>query len=87
MITPKEAETFVLLKMLSDRYIGGHQILSENIPKGKPKEDKKMIMKAVGKLANRGFFLMKRKHYGIHVSLDSERMKEIREYLEVLIRG
>ena len=83
MITPKEAETFVLLKMLSDRYIGGHQILSENIPKGKPK----MIMKAVGKLANRGFFLMKRKHYGIHVSLDSERMKEIREYLEVLIRG
>lgn len=81
MITLKEAETFVLIKMLSDRYIGGHQLLSENTPKGKPKEDRKMIMKAVRKLANKGFFLMKRKHYGIHISLDPKKMKEIREYL------
>lgn len=35
MITLKEAEFFVIRKMLMDRYIGGHQILSENIPKGR----------------------------------------------------
>jgi len=83
-ITQKQAEIYVIDKLRSKRYFGAHQILLENIPKGKPAEDKKMIIKAIRNLANKGFLLMKKKHYGVHVSLDPRRVRETGKYLESL---
>jgi hypothetical protein len=83
-ITQKQAEIYVIDKLRSKRYFGAHQILLENIPKGKPSEDKKMIIKAIKSLANKGFLLMKKKHYGVHVSIDPKKIDEIRGYMKSL---
>jgi len=56
--TQKEAEIFVIDKLRSKRYFGKHQLLAENIPKGKPSEHRKMIIKAINSLANKGFLIM-----------------------------
>lgn len=83
-ISQREAEIFVLDKLLSKRYFGAHQLLEENIPKGKPKQDRKTIQKAVKNLINKGFLLTKKKHYGVHASLDPRKIDEIRKYLSEL---
>ena len=83
-ISQIQAEIFVIDKLLSRRYIGAHQVLFENIPKGKPPEDKKTIIKAIDNLANKGFLITKKKHYGVHVSIDPRKIKEIREHLDRL---
>ncbi len=85
-ITQTQAEIFIIDKLRSRRYFGAHQILLENIPKGKPKEDKKVILKAIHSLAKMDFLLMKKKYYGIHVSLNPRKVKEIRGYLVELER-
>lgn len=83
-ISQIEAEIFVIDKLRSKRYFGAHQILAENIPKGKPPEDKKTILEAIKNLGRKGFLIVKKKHYGIHISLDPKRISEIREYLDHL---
>ncbi|MFH1722693.1 MAG: hypothetical protein ABH950_08845 [Candidatus Altiarchaeota archaeon] len=75
------AHIYVIDALLAGRYFGAHQILGENIPKGKPPEDKKTILKALNKIANKGFLKTKKKHYGVHVSIDPKRIKEIQAYL------
>ena len=79
-ISQVQARIYVIDKLLSGRYFGNHQVLSENLVKGKEK-NKKIIFDAVRFLANKGFLLMKRKHYGVHVSIDPKMSKELKEYL------
>jgi hypothetical protein len=83
-ISQKEAGVFVIDKLLSKRYFGAHQLLEENISKGVPKEAKKIIGKAVKALVAKEFLLTKKKHYGVHISLNPRKVNTIRGYLAKL---
>ncbi len=78
------AQVYVIDYLSRKRYFGAHQTLSENIPKGTPPEHKKTILKAINKLANKGLLITKKKHYGVHVSLNPRKTQEMREYLQEL---
>ena len=75
-------EQFVLKKLLDKRYIGEKQTLIENIPKNVPKKDQKKVRKAVKSLVRKGLLLTKKKHYGVHVSLNPRMLKQIKEAIE-----
>ena len=75
-------EVFVLKKLLDKRYIGEKQTLIENIPKHVPKKDKKHVKAAIKSLVRKGVLLTKKKHYGVHVSLNPHTLKEIKESLQ-----
>ncbi len=79
-----EAQIYVIDYLSRKRYFGAHQTLSENIPKGKPQDHKKIIINAINNLANKGLLITKKKHYGVHVSLNPHKTQEIRKYLQEL---
>ncbi len=76
-----EAEIFIVRYLLLKRYIGHHQTTEENLLRSVPAQDKKTVSKAVNNLEKRDWFSMKRKHYGVHISLLSDRLDEIKAWL------
>jgi len=56
--------------------------LAENIPKYVPSHEKGAVKNAVKKLIKRGFLLTKKKHYGVHVSINPSKLEEIKEFIE-----
>lgn len=79
--TQKEAERFIIDYLLAHRYIGNKQTTYENLIRHVPSNDKKIVKNALDELIRKGFISTKRKHYGIHISLLSWRLGEIRQYL------
>lgn len=79
--TVDEAEIFIIRHMLLKEYIGNHQTTEENLCKSVPAQDKKTVSKAINNIEKRGWFSMKRKHYGVHVSLLNEQLNDIRAWL------
>ena len=74
-------EHFVLRRLLNKRYIGDHQTLEENAVKYVPKDQRGLAKKAVEELVKRNFLLTKKKHYGVHISINPQKIEQIKEFL------
>ena len=75
---------FILEKMLRHGFVGGQHTHIDNIPKGKPRNEYKEIMKEVHALRKKGYFIVKPKPDGLHISLDPRKLREIEEQLDIL---
>ena len=72
----------LLMKLLEHGYIGGRHTAIENLAKGFPKHDRGSIAKVVKELIKDGLIVPKPTSYGLHVSLNAARMREIEENLK-----
>ena len=70
------------MKLLEHGYIGGRHTAIENLVKGFPKHDRGSIAKAVKELIKDGLIIPKPTGYGLQVSLNSARIREIEEILK-----
>ena len=68
----------VLRRLVYENCYGQKQILLENVAKFL-KEEKHQAEQVLKKLIAQGLVLSKKKHYGTHVWLNSERLEEIRQ--------
>ena len=74
-----------ILKKLFDQRCWMHKHFSiNNIPQGLPphKRDSKIIKKAIDELTKNEWILSKPTHYGLELSLNIDKKKEIEEYIE-----
>lgn len=74
-----------ILKKLFDQRCWMHKHFSiNNIPKGLPphERDSKIIKKAIDELIKEQWLLAKPTHYGLELSLNIAKKKEIEEYIE-----
>ncbi len=69
----------ILRKMFSHGYIGGRHTSLDNLPKGFPSHIRKEVKKIARKLIKEGLLLRKPTHCGEQVSLNPERIDEIRK--------
>ena len=76
-------EKTILTKMYRHGYIGGKHTSEDNIPKGLPKHVHGEVKKALKNLIRQGYIIPKVTSYGLEVSLDSARISEIKQILEV----
>ena len=74
----------ILKKLFNQRCWMNKHFSINNIPQGLPSHarDSKMIKKAVDELIMTGWLLSKPTHYGLELSLNTEKKKEIEEYIE-----
>ncbi|MCX6767984.1 MAG: hypothetical protein NTY90_04640 [Candidatus Micrarchaeota archaeon] len=79
-ITYLHLRALVLERLFSERCFGQKQMLAENVAKF-ARDEKKAVETVIHKLIAQGLVLGKKKHYGIHVWLNTERLDEIREIL------
>ncbi len=82
-----ELKAWILYKLAKHGYFHGRHTDFENIAKGfKPqhlgKEGKKRITKLAEDLIKSGFIMKKPTSYGLHVYLNSEKSKEIKELIK-----
>ena len=75
------ARRFIIRYLFRKQYIGAHQTTLENLGRY-AREDKRSIEKEALRLAGEGWLLFKKKHYGEHVSINPEKLTEIRAFLE-----
>ncbi|MBI4214790.1 hypothetical protein HY546_02240 [archaeon] len=72
-----------LLRVLVDSgYIGNHQALEENLHKFFPRHERGIAKDALESLKRRGFLTWKHKHYGVHVSINPQKIPEVKEFLK-----
>ena len=76
-------EKTILSKMYRHGYIGGKHTSEDNIPKGLPKHTHGDVKKALKNLIRQGYIIPKITSYGLEVSLNSARISEIKQILEV----
>jgi len=76
-------EKVILAKMYRHGYIGGKHTSEDNIPKGLPKHMHGEVKKALKNLIRQGYIIPKITSYGLEVSLNSARISEIKQILEV----
>ena len=74
-----DIEKKILEKMLYEHYIGGKHTSADNIPNGFPKHERGEVKKALKNLIREGYVIPKITSYGLEVSLDPRRIREIRE--------
>lgn len=79
MISESQAEYYIWVKILNHHYVGGKHTHIDNIAKGKPQEDKKMIESVLHKLCKEGHFIKKPKSDGIHISLCRRSIKHAQQ--------
>lgn len=75
---------FIFEKMLRHGFVGGKHTNIDNIPKGKPREEYSAILAEVDLLRREGYFVLRPKRDGLHISLNPRRLREIAEELDVL---
>ncbi len=75
-------EKAILRKMLLDRVVGGRHTSADNIPKGFPKHLRGEAKDALKHLIRKGYILAKPTTYGLEVSLNPRRLKEIEELVQ-----
>lgn len=79
---------FILVKLTNMKKFGGAHTALRNIIKGLPslitsnKKGRKLIEEAVKQLVRIGFLLAKPSTGEIHISLNSKKIKEIREFIQ-----
>ena len=74
-----------ILKKLFDQRCWVHKHFNiNNLPQGLPPHarDSRIIKKAIDDLIKRGWLLSKPTHYGLELSLNIEKKKEIEEFIE-----
>ncbi len=71
----------VLRKLYRHRIIGGKHTAVENLTKGLPKHAVGAAKEAVSELIKAGFIIPKKTSYGLQVSLNPEKIKEISELI------
>jgi predicted phosphatase len=76
-------EKAILSKMLRHGYIGSKHTSEDNIPKGLPRHMYGDVRKALKNLIRQGYVIPKTTSYGLEVSLNSARIDEIKQILEV----
>ncbi|MBI1973472.1 hypothetical protein HYS54_01540 [Candidatus Micrarchaeota archaeon] len=72
----------LLSRMLKELYIGDHQALEENLTKFFPRDKRGLAKDAVELIKRRGFVLTKHKHYGVHVSINPQKVANVEEFLK-----
>lgn len=77
----KPIEKTILEKLLRHGYIGARHTSIDNLPKGFPKHLRKEVVKAAGELVKAGLLIAKPTSYGLEVSLNPKRLREIMESL------
>lgn len=82
MGTYSEVEKAILRKLYFDRFIGARHTSIDNIPKGFPKHLRGEVKKATKRLMKRGFFIVKPTSYGIEISLDPRKLKDIENIIK-----
>jgi hypothetical protein len=76
-------EKAILAKMYRHGYIGGKHTSEDNIPKGLPKHVHGEVKKTLKNLIRQGYIIPKITSYGLELSLNSARIGEIRQILEL----
>jgi len=74
----------ILWRLYRRRYIGGKHTDVKNLRKGFPKDKYDVVNQAIDELIREGFLLVKPTHYGKHVSLNPNRLLEIRNLISEL---
>lgn len=77
-----ETEKAVLKKLYVDGFVGARHTSVDNVPKGFPKHLRGDVKKAVKKLNKKGFFIVKPTSYGLEISLNPRKMKEIKRIIQ-----
>ena len=85
-----ELEAWILYKLAKHGYFHGRHTAFENIVKGFKqqhlgKEGHKRLNKLADELIKRGFVNKKPTSYGLHISLNSEKSKEIKDFIKVTL--
>ncbi len=73
---------FIVKKLFYHGYIGGRHTDIENLKKGLPGHLKGDIKKAAKELIREQIIITKPTSYGLHVSLNPDKRKEIEKYLQ-----
>jgi len=79
-LTPHQKK--ILFKLKRNFYIGGRHTSEDNVIKGFPTNERGNIKKAIRKLIKSGYLIPKPTSYGLELSIDPHRMKEINEILK-----
>jgi len=82
LATDKAIKLAILRKMLRLEFIGGRHTLVDNLPKGFPKSERGRIMKVVKRMHRDGYFIVRAKGDGLHVSLNPKILRQVRYELE-----
>lgn len=69
------------MKLLEHGYIGGRHTAIENLAKGFPKHERGNIARVAKGLIRDGLIIPKPTSYGMHVSLNPARIKEIEDII------
>lgn len=80
----KEIQWHILTKLVEHRYWVHKHTNINNLPKGLPSElrNSKHVRKAIKELITKGFLLGKPTHYGLEVSLNIKKKKDIEDFIE-----
>jgi len=68
--------------MYRHRYIGGKHTDVNNLRKGFPKDQYKLVEEAIDELIRDGLLIVKPTHYGRHVSINQKMLSEVRKIIE-----
>ena len=79
-ISQEEARYFVLRRLLGKNCIGAKQMLLENIGRS-AREAKRIVEKEALRLGSEGILFLKKKHYGVHVSLNPDKLRDVRSFM------
>ena len=84
MATEEDIKRFILRKLVRHRMWMHKHTSIHNLPKGLPDylRSKKEVKKVVEEMLKQGMLLSKPTHYGLEVSLNIEKKKEIEEFIE-----
>lgn len=74
--------TIILRKLFRHRYVGGKHTDIENLAKGLPKHLRGEAKEIAKELIKEGLLWTKPVSYGLHVSLNPERIEEILKIVE-----
>lgn len=76
-----EVEKAILEKLFVAKIIGGRHTSADNVPKGFPKHLRGDAKDALKSLIKKGYIIAKPTSYGLEVSLNPNKMKEINALL------
>lgn len=72
----------VLWKLYHHHYIGKRHTPIENVPKGLPRHEYGACQGVVQNLIKEGILTPKKTGHGLDVSINSKRIKEVKEFLD-----
>ncbi len=75
-------EKNILFKLRRNHYIGKRHTSEDNAIKGFPTNEQGNLKKAIRKLIRSGYLISKPTSYGLEISIDPHRMKEINKILK-----